>query len=84
MTDRQDMISKNKYLWLAFIWTASWVVVGYLLFREYREIDGVIGIIKEVKEGNYSIVILLGLSIVFLAQSLRNFFLYFSAKEDAL
>lgn len=84
MNDNRNPDNKSSHLRAALIWFIAWIFVASVLAHNFREIDGIPGLIGQVQDGNYSILALLLLSIFLLANALYQATLHRSNKNNTL
>ncbi len=82
MDDDRNPENKKSHLRAALIWFVAWIFVASVLARNVREANGIPGLIGEIQDGNYSILVLLLLSIFLLANALYQATLHRSNKND--
>ena len=83
MTDKHESIAKQAYLKVTLISICGWLFIAYVIFRNIRELGGFPGLMDEIKNGGYSDLFLLALSIFFLAKFFQSLYMYLSFKDDA-
>lgn len=77
MSNRTERDGRGEHLQSALIFLVAWVGVVYAMVGEFEGGGGLAQIITKFKEGNYTPVLLLSMSIILLALLTRSFTLYF-------
>ena len=84
MDDNRNPKNQQSHLRAALIWFVAWIFVASFLARNFRELNGMSGLIGEVQDGNYSILALLLLSIFLLANAIYQATLHRSNKNNTI
>ena len=82
MKNKHTTVGKKAYLKTALIFFAFWLFLAFVIFNNMREPGGLPGLMNEVGNGGYSDLILLVLSVFFLAKFFQSLSLYFRFKND--
>lgn len=84
MNDNRNPDNKSSHLRAALIWFIAWIFVASVLARNFKELNGMSGLISEISDGNYSILALLLLSIFLLANAIYQATLHRSNKNSRI
>ena len=76
------MQRKMTHLYSALASFTAWLLVAYLLYRELQALHGLQGVLDNMLRGEYEAALLLGVSILLLALSIRSFFLYVTSSNE--
>lgn len=84
VNDNRNPERKGSHLRMTLIWFVTWIFVASALARNFRELNGIPGLISEIQDGNYSTIALLLASIFLLAKALYSANLYLSCKNNVI
>ncbi len=74
MNNNQPPVDHKAHLKVAMAFFGGWLFVVIAIFNNIQELGGVNGLIQEIGAGSYSDLLLIALSIFFLAQAFNHLF----------